>query len=215
MLTLARTLGELERQFVVLRVINRQRDSLELPHIFAQAFPDAVMHVVRNGYFGALEQRAELFRWRELCDTMFSKVRCDHRADTQHHPESVCDADMEHEHVGQSGLCGHAEEWFCRGDSRERVLRQDARVDRSLIAHRPSDTPRLLNAKLPDPTRVTSLPTLKLTVAIAALTASKSRTTRLALRAGKSHWPIGLASWSEKTGRSCARRNFWLLSALA
>ncbi|TAM85130.1 protein mobD [bacterium] len=123
--TLARTLDELERQLVVLWVINRQRDSLELLHIFGQTFPDTVTHVVRNGYFGTPEkfalyqesqlrksietkgrsldfpdladrvadelrsqrisirkaaetmqigQRAELFRWRELCDAMFSKV---------------------------------------------------------------------------------------------------------------------------------------------
>jgi hypothetical protein len=123
--TLARTLEELERQLVVLWVINRQRDSLELLHIFGQTFPDTVTHVVRNGYFGTpdkfalyqesqlrksietkgrsldfpdladrvadelrsqrisirkaaetmqIGQRAELFRWRELCDAMFSKV---------------------------------------------------------------------------------------------------------------------------------------------
>jgi hypothetical protein len=123
--TLARTLEELERQLVVLWVINRQRDSLELLHIFGQTFPDTVTHVVRNGYFGTpdkfalyqesqlrksietkgrsldfpdladrvadelrsqrisirkaaeamqIGQRAELFRWRELCDVMFSKV---------------------------------------------------------------------------------------------------------------------------------------------
>jgi hypothetical protein len=123
--TLARTLEELERQLVVLWVINRQRDSLELLHIFGQTFPDTVTHVIRNGYFGTpdkfalyqesqlrksietkgrsldfpdladrvadelrsqrisirkaaetmqIGQRAELFRWRELCDAMFSKV---------------------------------------------------------------------------------------------------------------------------------------------
>ncbi|HEX7909162.1 MAG TPA: protein mobD [Paraburkholderia sp.] len=123
--TLARTLDELDRQLVVLWVINRQRDSLELLHIFGQTFPDALTHVVRNGYFGApdkftlyqesqlrktietkgrsldfpdladrvadelrsqrisirqaaevmqIGQRAELLRWRELCDAMFSKV---------------------------------------------------------------------------------------------------------------------------------------------
>ncbi|KVF64810.1 MULTISPECIES: P-loop NTPase [Burkholderia cepacia complex] len=123
--TLARTLEELERQLVVLWVINRQRDSLELLHIFGQTFPDTVTHVVRNGYFGTpdkfalyqesqlrksietkgrsldfpdladrvadelrsqrisirkaaetmqIGQRAELLRWRELCDAMFAKV---------------------------------------------------------------------------------------------------------------------------------------------
>ena len=109
----------------MLWVINRQRDSLELLHIFGQTFPDTLTHVVRNGYFGASDkvtlyqesqlrkaietkgrsldfpdladrvadelrsqrisirkaaevmqigQRAELFRWRELSDAMFSKV---------------------------------------------------------------------------------------------------------------------------------------------
>ncbi|TDY23109.1 CobQ/CobB/MinD/ParA family nucleotide binding protein [Paraburkholderia sp. BL6665CI2N2] len=123
--TLARTLAELGRQLVVFWVINRQRDSLELLHIFGQTFPDTVTHVVRNGYFGKpdkftlyqelqlrrsiemkgrsldfpdladrvadelrsqrisirkaaetmhIGQRAELFRWRELCDAMFAQV---------------------------------------------------------------------------------------------------------------------------------------------
>lgn len=123
--TLAGTLGELRRRLVVLWVINRQRDSLELLHAFRQTFPDALAHVVRNGYFGTSDQftlyqgsqlrqtieasgrsldfpdladrvadelrsrrmsirvaaqamhigeRAELLRWRALCDTMFSSV---------------------------------------------------------------------------------------------------------------------------------------------
>jgi len=123
--TLATTLGELRRQLVVLWVINRQRDSLELLHAFSRTFPDAVTHVVRNGYFGTSDkfalyqasqlrrtvearghsldfpdladrvadelriqrmsirkaarkmhigERAELLRWRVLCDVMFSKV---------------------------------------------------------------------------------------------------------------------------------------------
>lgn len=123
--TLPRTLDELQRQLVVLWVINRQRDSLELLHIFGQTFPDTLTHVVRNGYFGASDkftlyeesqlrrcietkgrsldfpdladrvadelrsqrisirkaaevmhigERAELLRWRALCNAMFSKV---------------------------------------------------------------------------------------------------------------------------------------------
>ncbi|WP_199545235.1 nucleotide-binding protein [Paraburkholderia kururiensis] len=123
--TLAGTLGDLQRELVVLWVINRQRDSLELLHAFSRTFPGAVTHVVRNGYFGPPEkftlyrdsqlrrvveahgrsldfpdladrvadelrsqrlsirraaqamhmgERAELLRWRSLCDTMFSKV---------------------------------------------------------------------------------------------------------------------------------------------
>ncbi|HEX7913647.1 MAG TPA: P-loop NTPase [Paraburkholderia sp.] len=123
--TLAGTLGELRRQLVVLWVINRQRDSLELLNTFSRTFPDAITHVVRNGYFGTPDQfslyqvsqlrktieskghsldfpdladrvadelrsqrlsireaaktmhigeRAELLRWRALCDAMFGKV---------------------------------------------------------------------------------------------------------------------------------------------
>jgi hypothetical protein len=118
-------LGELQRQLVVLWVINRQRDSLELLHAFSRTFPDAITHVVRNGYFGSpdkftlyqvsqlrrtieargqsldfpdladrvadelrsqrmsirkaaetmhIGERAELLRWRALCDTMFARV---------------------------------------------------------------------------------------------------------------------------------------------
>ncbi|WP_205191231.1 P-loop NTPase [Burkholderia sp. LMG 13014] len=123
--TLASTLGELRRELVVLWVINRQRDSLELLRAFSPTFPDATIHVVRNGHFGTpdkfslyqasqlrktieargrtldfpdladrvadelrsqrmsiraaseamhIGERAELLRWRSLCDTMFSTV---------------------------------------------------------------------------------------------------------------------------------------------
>ncbi|WP_179403792.1 P-loop NTPase [Burkholderia guangdongensis] len=126
--TLAGTLGELRRQLVVLWVINRQRDSLELLNAFSRTFPDAITHVVRNGYFGTPDQfslyqvsqlrktieakghsldfpdladrvadelrsqrlsiseaakkmhigeRAELLRWRALCDAMFGQVTAD------------------------------------------------------------------------------------------------------------------------------------------
>lgn len=51
--TLASTLDELVRRLVVLWVINRQRDSLELLLKFGASFPNAVTHVVRNGYFGS------------------------------------------------------------------------------------------------------------------------------------------------------------------
>jgi hypothetical protein len=37
-------------------VINRQRDSLELLLKFGATFPNAVTHVVRNGYFGSPEK---------------------------------------------------------------------------------------------------------------------------------------------------------------
>ncbi|WP_321800142.1 P-loop NTPase [Burkholderia sp. BCC1988] len=123
--TLASTLGELRRELVVLWVINRQRDSLELLRAFSPTFPDATIHVVRNGYFGASDkfalyqasqlrktvearghtldfpdladrvadelrsqrmsirvasetmhigERAELLRWRSMCDAMFSTM---------------------------------------------------------------------------------------------------------------------------------------------
>ncbi|PVX83215.1 protein mobD [Paraburkholderia unamae] len=51
--TLASTLDELARRLVVLWVINRQRDSLELLLRFGATFPNAITHVVRNGYFGS------------------------------------------------------------------------------------------------------------------------------------------------------------------
>ncbi|MGU7811660.1 nucleotide-binding protein [Burkholderia sp. AW49-1] len=54
--TLASTLDELARRLVVLWVINRQRDSLELLLKFGATFPNAVTHVVRNGYFGPPEK---------------------------------------------------------------------------------------------------------------------------------------------------------------
>lgn len=54
--TLAGALGELRRRLVVLWVINRQRDSLELLSAFSETFPDAVTNVVRNGYFGSADK---------------------------------------------------------------------------------------------------------------------------------------------------------------
>ncbi|RBB39264.1 protein mobD [Burkholderia reimsis] len=54
--TLASALDELARRLVVLWVINRQRDSLELLLKFGVTFPNAITHVVRNGYFGSPEK---------------------------------------------------------------------------------------------------------------------------------------------------------------
>jgi hypothetical protein len=57
------TLGSLEelgRELVALWVINRQRDSVELLKQFAEAVPSALVHVVRNGHWGA-EAKFELF----------------------------------------------------------------------------------------------------------------------------------------------------------
>ena len=63
--TLAGALDDLARRLVVLWVVNRQRDSLELLLRFGATFPDAVTHVVRNGYFGAPEKFA-LYRESNL-----------------------------------------------------------------------------------------------------------------------------------------------------
>lgn len=54
--TLASTLDELARRLVVFWVINRQRDSLELPREFGATFPDTTTHVVRNTYFGTADK---------------------------------------------------------------------------------------------------------------------------------------------------------------
>ena len=53
---LRETLGELNRELVTFWVINRQRDSIELLRGFLNAFPDALIHVCRNMYFGAPEK---------------------------------------------------------------------------------------------------------------------------------------------------------------
>lgn len=50
--TLNSTLEELGRKLIVLWVINRQRDSLELLKDFRDNLPEALVHVIRNGYFG-------------------------------------------------------------------------------------------------------------------------------------------------------------------
>jgi hypothetical protein len=58
--TLDGSLEELGRELVALWVINRQRDSVELLKQFAEAVPRALVHVVRNGHWGA-EGKFELF----------------------------------------------------------------------------------------------------------------------------------------------------------
>ena len=69
---LAGTLGELQRRLVVLWVINRQRDSLELLHGFSRTFPDAVTHVIRNGYFGTPD-KFSLYQASELRKSIEAK----------------------------------------------------------------------------------------------------------------------------------------------
>ncbi len=55
-LTLRETLGELNREPLTFRVINRQRDSVELLRGFLNVFPDAPVYVCRNLSFGAPEK---------------------------------------------------------------------------------------------------------------------------------------------------------------
>lgn len=59
--TLGNTLDELKRKLVVFWVINRQRDCLELLREFTTQLPQAVVHVVRNTYFGEAD-RFTLYR---------------------------------------------------------------------------------------------------------------------------------------------------------
>ena len=53
---LRETLGELDRELVTFWMLNRQRDSLELLRGFLNSFPDALIHVCRNLYFGEAEK---------------------------------------------------------------------------------------------------------------------------------------------------------------
>lgn len=54
--TLRETLPELERELITFWMINRQRDSIELLRGFLNSFPDAIVHVCRNLYFGDAEK---------------------------------------------------------------------------------------------------------------------------------------------------------------
>jgi MinD-like ATPase involved in chromosome partitioning or flagellar assembly len=58
--TLSKALGELERKLVVLWMIDRKRESLELLSDFMAAIPEAEVHVVRNLYLGG-EKKFELY----------------------------------------------------------------------------------------------------------------------------------------------------------
>jgi MinD-like ATPase involved in chromosome partitioning or flagellar assembly len=58
--TLDASLDELGARLIVLWMINRQRDSLELLKEFMEAMPKAQVHVVRNGYFGD-ERKFEVY----------------------------------------------------------------------------------------------------------------------------------------------------------
>ena len=58
--TLKETLGELQRDLTAFWIINRQLDSVELLRSFLEVFPDALIHVCRNLYFGETD-RFELY----------------------------------------------------------------------------------------------------------------------------------------------------------
>jgi len=67
--TLNSTLEELGRKLIALWVINRQRDSLELLKDFREALPNALVHVVRNGYFGE-EIKYQLYNGSKIRGTV-------------------------------------------------------------------------------------------------------------------------------------------------
>lgn len=58
--TLSKALPELGRKLVVLWMIDRKRESLELLADFREAIPEAEVHVVRNMYLGG-EKKFELY----------------------------------------------------------------------------------------------------------------------------------------------------------
>ena len=58
--TLNNMLKEIGRELIVFWVINRQRDSLERLKDFRAVLPNAVVHIVRNSYFGE-ERKYQLY----------------------------------------------------------------------------------------------------------------------------------------------------------
>jgi MinD-like ATPase involved in chromosome partitioning or flagellar assembly len=63
--TLSKALGELGRKLVVLWMIDRKRESLELMSDFMAAIPEAEVHVVRNLYLGS-EKKFELYNGSKM-----------------------------------------------------------------------------------------------------------------------------------------------------
>ena len=70
--TLSKALPELERKLVVLWMIDRKRESLELLTDFADAIPEAEVHVVRNLYLGT-EKKFELYNGSKMKTAIESK----------------------------------------------------------------------------------------------------------------------------------------------
>ena len=72
--TLSKALGELGRKLVVLWMIDRKRESLELLSDFMTAIPEAEVHVVRNLYLGA-EKKFELYNGSKMRSGIEGKGR--------------------------------------------------------------------------------------------------------------------------------------------
>jgi MinD-like ATPase involved in chromosome partitioning or flagellar assembly len=70
--TLSKALPELGRKLVVLWMIDRKRESLELLTDFADAIPEAEVHVVRNLYLGT-EKKFELYNGSKMKTAIESK----------------------------------------------------------------------------------------------------------------------------------------------
>ncbi len=66
---LLESLKELARPLVTLWVINRQRDSLELLKSYMETMTTGVVHIIRNGYFGA-ENKFELYQSSSMPETI-------------------------------------------------------------------------------------------------------------------------------------------------
>ena len=67
--TLAKALPQLKRKLIVLWLIDRKRESLELLVDFAEALPEAEVHVVRNMYLGT-EKKFELYNASKMKETI-------------------------------------------------------------------------------------------------------------------------------------------------
>jgi MinD-like ATPase involved in chromosome partitioning or flagellar assembly len=63
--TLSKALPELGRKLVVLWMIDRKRESLELLSDFTEAIPEAAVHVVQNLYLGT-EKKFELYNGSKM-----------------------------------------------------------------------------------------------------------------------------------------------------
>ena len=72
--TLSKALGELGRKLVVLWMIDRKRESLELLSDFIAAIPEAEVHVVRNLYLGS-EKKFELYNGSKMKSGIEGKGR--------------------------------------------------------------------------------------------------------------------------------------------